>query len=82
MLGKDLTDCMQSLIWRDPLWVELGSFTMNPRTQDSMSPFHIYCAHQVGNVVFIVKYDNSIGAMVVGRAYVPVKDLLDFRAVA
>lgn len=46
----------------------------NPRWYES---FHIYCAHQVGNVVFSVKDDNPIGATVVGRAYVPVKDLLD-----
>lgn len=46
----------------------------NPRWYES---FHIYCAHQVGNVVFSVKDDNAIGATVVGRAYVPVKDLLD-----
>ena len=50
---------------------------MNPRTRDGMSPFHIYCAHQVGNVVCSVKDDNSVGTTVVGRAYVPVKDLLD-----
>jgi len=46
----------------------------NPRWYES---FHIYCAHQAGNVVFSVKDDKPIGAMVVGRAYVPVKDLLD-----
>lgn len=46
----------------------------NPRWYES---FHIYCAHQVGNVVFSVKDDNPVGATVVGRAYVPVKDLLD-----
>lgn len=39
--------------------------------------FHIYCANQAGNVVFSVKDDKPIGATVVGRAYVPLKYLLD-----
>eukprot|EP01018_Ginkgo_biloba_P010569 Gb_33341 [translate_table: standard] len=47
---------------------------VNPRWYES---FHIYCAHQAANVVFSVKDDNRIGASLLGRAYVPVKDLLD-----
>ncbi|PWA90284.1 phospholipase D alpha 1 [Artemisia annua] len=46
----------------------------NPRWFES---FHIYCAHAVSNVVFTVKDDNPIGATLIGRAYVPVEDLLD-----
>ena len=46
----------------------------NPRWYES---FHVYCAHMASNVVFTVKDDNPIGATLIGRAYVPVKDLLD-----
>ncbi|KAM7471690.1 hypothetical protein LguiA_009873 [Lonicera macranthoides] len=46
----------------------------NPRWYES---FHIYCAHMASNVVFTVKDDNPIGATLIGRAYVPVPELLD-----
>ncbi|XP_021298177.1 phospholipase D alpha 1 [Herrania umbratica] len=45
----------------------------NPRWYES---FHIYCAHRASNVVFSVKDDNPIGATLIGRANVPVEDLL------
>ncbi|XP_022714828.1 phospholipase D alpha 1 [Durio zibethinus] len=45
----------------------------NPRWYES---FHIYCAHTASNVIFTVKDDNPIGATLIGRAYVPVEDLL------
>ncbi|KAF9604018.1 hypothetical protein IFM89_039470 [Coptis chinensis] len=47
---------------------------VNPRWYES---FHIYCAHLASNVVFTVKEDNPIGATLIGRAYLPVKELLD-----
>ncbi|EEF44789.1 phospholipase D alpha 1 isoform X1 [Ricinus communis] len=46
----------------------------NPRWYES---FHVYCAHQASNVIFTVKDDNPIGATLIGRAYVPVEELLD-----
>ncbi|KAL0429788.1 UNVERIFIED_CONTAM: Phospholipase D alpha 1 [Sesamum radiatum] len=46
----------------------------NPRWYES---FHIYCAHMASNVIFTVKDDNPIGATLIGRAYVPVDDLLE-----
>ncbi|KAL6006291.1 Phospholipase D [Asimina triloba] len=46
----------------------------NPRWYES---FHIYCAHLAANVIFTVKDDNLIGASLIGRAYVPVRDILD-----
>uniref|UniRef100_A0A0C9RUJ2 Phospholipase D n=1 Tax=Wollemia nobilis TaxID=56998 RepID=A0A0C9RUJ2_9CONI len=46
----------------------------NPRWYES---FHIYCAHQAANVVVSVKDDNPVGASLLGRAYVPVKDLIN-----
>ncbi|GLT73563.1 hypothetical protein SLA2020_454120 [Shorea laevis] len=45
----------------------------NPRWYES---FHIYCAHSASNVIFTVKDDNPIGATLIGRAYVPVQELL------
>lgn len=45
----------------------------NPRWYES---FHIYCAHTASNVIFTVKDDNPIGANLIGRAYVPVEEVL------
>ncbi|KAJ4750190.1 Phospholipase D [Rhynchospora pubera] len=47
---------------------------VNPRWYES---FHIYCAHSAADVIFTVKFDNPIGASLIGRAYLPVSDLLD-----
>uniref|UniRef100_A0A0A8YCL6 Phospholipase D n=1 Tax=Arundo donax TaxID=35708 RepID=A0A0A8YCL6_ARUDO len=33
--------------------------------------FHIYCAHDASNIIFTVKADNTVGATLVGRAYLP-----------
>ncbi|TYG66108.1 hypothetical protein ES288_D06G241100v1 [Gossypium darwinii] len=38
--------------------------------------FHIYCAHMANDVIFTVKQAGSIGANVIGRAYLPVEDIL------
>ncbi|KAL9254225.1 Phospholipase D alpha 1-like protein [Drosera capensis] len=46
----------------------------NPRWYES---FHVYCAHMASHVIFTVKDNNPIGATLIGRAYVPVRDLLD-----
>ncbi|KAI4379289.1 hypothetical protein MLD38_005607 [Melastoma candidum] len=46
----------------------------NPRWNES---FHIYCAHQTSDVVFTIKDEDPIGASVIGRAYVPVSEILD-----
>uniref|UniRef100_A0A7N2LPA5 Phospholipase D n=1 Tax=Quercus lobata TaxID=97700 RepID=A0A7N2LPA5_QUELO len=46
----------------------------NPRWYES---FHIYCAHLASNVIFTVKDDNPIGATLIGRAYVPIEELLN-----
>ncbi|XP_073036714.1 phospholipase D alpha 1 [Primulina eburnea] len=46
----------------------------NPRWYES---FHIYCAHMASNVIFTVKDDNPIGATLIGRAYVPVPELME-----
>ncbi|OMO57753.1 C2 calcium-dependent membrane targeting [Corchorus olitorius] len=39
--------------------------------------FHIYCAHKASNVVFSIKEDYAIGASLIGRAYLPVQELLN-----
>ncbi|KAJ3693858.1 hypothetical protein LUZ60_009338 [Juncus effusus] len=46
----------------------------NPRWFES---FHIYCAHMASHVIFTVKDDNAFGATLIGRAYLPVTDLLE-----
>ncbi|KAF7848678.1 hypothetical protein BT93_L1749 [Corymbia citriodora subsp. variegata] len=45
----------------------------NPRWYES---FHIYCAHMASDVIFNIKDDKPIGATLIGRAYVPVDELL------
>lgn len=45
----------------------------NPRWYES---FHIYCAHLASSIIFTVKDDNPIGATLIGRAYVPVEEIL------
>ncbi|KAL5199966.1 hypothetical protein ABZP36_021169 [Zizania latifolia] len=47
--------------------------TVNPRWNEK---FHIYCAHYAANVVFSVKVALPIGALLIGQAYLPVKELL------
>ncbi|KAG0465326.1 hypothetical protein HPP92_019490 [Vanilla planifolia] len=47
---------------------------VNPRWYES---FHIYCAHLASNVIFTIKFDNPIGASLVGRAYLPVLEILN-----
>ncbi|KAL6615755.1 hypothetical protein ACP70R_038025 [Stipagrostis hirtigluma subsp. patula] len=47
---------------------------VNPRWYES---FHLYCAHMAADVIFNVKIDNRIGASLIGRAYLPVLELLD-----
>ncbi|KAI3442154.1 Phospholipase D [Psidium guajava] len=38
--------------------------------------FHIYCAHWISHIIFTVKDDNPVGATLIGRAYVPVEDVM------
>ncbi|XVF48373.1 hypothetical protein PTKIN_Ptkin03bG0184900 [Pterospermum kingtungense] len=38
--------------------------------------FRIYCGHLISNIMFTVKFDNPIGATVIGRAYIPVEDVI------
>ncbi|KAG6411206.1 hypothetical protein SASPL_129284 [Salvia splendens] len=47
--------------------------TANPKWYES---FHIYCAHMASEVVFSVKISKPVGAELIGRAYLPVSDLL------
>ncbi|CAL9061238.1 phospholipase D alpha 1-like [Musa acuminata AAA Group] len=52
----------------------LSDEPVNPRWYES---FHIYCAHMAANVIFTIKFDNPIGATLIGRAYLPVMEILD-----
>ncbi|XP_073135995.1 phospholipase D alpha 1-like [Henckelia pumila] len=45
----------------------------NPRWYEH---FRIYCAHTISNVIFTVKDDNPLGATLIGRAYLPVEELM------
>ncbi|GMP94538.1 hypothetical protein CsSME_00043975 [Camellia sinensis var. sinensis] len=45
----------------------------HPRWNES---FRIYCAHKISNVVFTIKDGNPIGETLIGRAYLPVKDII------
>ncbi|XWS70425.1 hypothetical protein CRYUN_Cryun03dG0047200 [Craigia yunnanensis] len=38
--------------------------------------FRIYCGHLISNIIFTVKFDNPIGATLIGRAYIPVEDVI------
>ncbi|XP_041016449.1 phospholipase D alpha 1-like [Juglans microcarpa x Juglans regia] len=38
--------------------------------------FTTYCAHYISYIIFTVKEDNPIGAKLIGRAYVPVGDIM------
>jgi phospholipase D1/2 len=51
----------------------LANEPVSPRWYES---FHIYCAHLAADVIFTVKADNAIGAALIGRAYLPVSELL------
>ncbi|PIN09997.1 Phospholipase D1 [Handroanthus impetiginosus] len=45
----------------------------NPRWYES---FHIYCAHTASKVVFTIKVHNPIWTEQIGRAYIPVDELI------
>ncbi|XP_042488530.1 phospholipase D alpha 1-like [Macadamia integrifolia] len=47
--------------------------TVHPQWYES---FHIYCAHMASHIIFTVKDDDPIGATLIGRAYVPVEEIL------
>ncbi|KAK4604412.1 hypothetical protein RGQ29_012781 [Quercus rubra] len=46
----------------------------NPQWSES---FHIYCAHKASNIVFSIKEGNHVGARVIGRAYMPVEEIVN-----
>ncbi|XP_030467231.1 phospholipase D alpha 1-like [Syzygium oleosum] len=45
----------------------------NPQWHEA---FHIYCAHWISQIILTVKDDNPVGATLIGRAYVPVEDVI------
>ncbi|CAH9127347.1 unnamed protein product [Cuscuta epithymum] len=38
--------------------------------------FDIYCAHKISNIIFTVKFDDAVDASLIGRARLPVEELL------
>lgn len=49
----------------------------NPSNPTWNEFFYIYCAHMISNVIFTVKNDDPIGATLIGRAYLPVLDIIN-----
>ncbi|XP_057434472.1 phospholipase D alpha 1-like [Lotus japonicus] len=47
--------------------------TSSPKWNET---FHIYSAHSISNIIFTVKQANPVSATLIGRAYVPVDQLL------
>ncbi|CAN1343061.1 Phospholipase D alpha 2, partial [Linum perenne] len=45
----------------------------NPRWHES---FWIYCAHTINHVIFTIKESNPVGATLIGRAYLPIEDII------
>ncbi|XP_050268437.1 phospholipase D alpha 1-like isoform X1 [Quercus robur] len=45
----------------------------NPQWSES---FRIYCAHYISHIIFTVKEGDPIGATLIGRAYVPVEEII------
>ncbi|XVF89313.1 hypothetical protein PTKIN_Ptkin19aG0120100 [Pterospermum kingtungense] len=43
--------------------------------------FRIYCGHMISDIIFTVKYENPVGATLIGRAYIPVEDVINGVAV-
>lgn len=46
----------------------------NPRWNQT---FYIYCAHMASNIIFTVKNADPVGATLIGRAYLPVRQIID-----
>lgn len=49
----------------------------NPSNPTWNEFFCIYCTHMISNVIFTVKNDDPIGATLIGRAYLPVLDIIN-----
>ncbi|KAJ3669517.1 hypothetical protein LUZ60_011467 [Juncus effusus] len=39
--------------------------------------FHLYCAHWTTRIIFTIKSDEPIGALLVGRAYLPAEEVVN-----
>ncbi|VVA23841.1 PREDICTED: phospholipase [Prunus dulcis] len=50
----------------------------NPKWRED---FHIYCAHNISHLIFTVKSNDLIGATLIGRAYIPVEEIIKGYAV-
>ncbi|TKY74727.1 Phospholipase D alpha 1 [Spatholobus suberectus] len=51
----------------------IGNQPSHPKWNET---FEIYCAHKISNIVFTVKDGNPIGATLIGRAYIPVEQVI------
>ncbi|CAB4266762.1 unnamed protein product [Prunus armeniaca] len=50
----------------------------NPKWRED---FHIYCAHNISHLIFTVKSNDLIGATLIGRAHIPVEEIIKGYAV-
>ncbi|XP_050363852.1 phospholipase D alpha 1-like [Argentina anserina] len=48
----------------------------NPHNPIWMEEFHIYSAHYISHIIFTIKANDPIGATLIGRAYIPVEDII------
>ncbi|XP_027356583.1 phospholipase D alpha 1-like isoform X2 [Abrus precatorius] len=51
----------------------IGNQPSNPKWNET---FEIYCAHHISYIIFTVKDGNPIGATLIGRAFVPVEQVI------
>ncbi|XVE71176.1 hypothetical protein DITRI_Ditri10aG0129800 [Diplodiscus trichospermus] len=49
----------------------------HPSSPQWNETFRIYCAHSISDVIFTVKDNSPIGAVLIGRAYLPAKDIVN-----
>ncbi|KAK9742226.1 hypothetical protein RND81_03G157200 [Saponaria officinalis] len=48
-----------------------------PSNPQWFQSFQIYCAHEVSEIIFTVKDENPVSATLIGRAHLPVDELVD-----
>lgn len=51
--------------------------TNEPAKPQWNESFHVYCAHHTTHIIFTVKSDEAVGATLIGRAYLPVEEVLN-----
>ncbi|ESQ32074.1 hypothetical protein EUTSA_v10003659mg [Eutrema salsugineum] len=55
--------------------------TMMRRHPKWFQSFHVYTAHSISKIIFTVKEDEPVGANLIGRAYLPVTEVITGRTI-